>query len=53
MGRKIKHKKQGKQLGKMSHEIEMENVGIEMEDHSGNDPPPYGMPENKNNQYVL
>ena len=39
MGRKIKHKKQGKQLGKMSHEIEMENVGIEMEDHSGNDPP--------------
>ena len=23
----------------MSHEIEMENVGKEMKDHSGNDPP--------------
>ena len=37
----------------MSHEIEMENVGKEMEDHAGNDPPLSGMPENENNQYVL
>ena len=38
-GAQNKTQKQGKQLGKMSHEIELENVGKEMKDHSGNDPP--------------
>ena len=45
-GAQNKTKNKENNLGRYCTKIEMENVGKDMEDHSGNyPPPPYGQPE--------